>query len=199
MSAAGLATTISYQLGWPLRVIGIVGSLGLLLVILELVRRRQLKEEYTVLWVLTGVVLLLLAAWEGALRTVAEAIGASSEASMLYFFGLIFVVFLLLHFSVRVSRLERRVVSLMQEIALLGTANRDRLRASADGAPNGARDAHASTREGAAEGRGGAAVPVAGVSAAGVPAAGVSAGARADTPSARRDEVPVGQRPVPRS
>ena len=131
MSPAVLGATINYQLGWPLRVIGIIGSLGLLLFILELVRRRQLKEEYTVLWVITGLVLLLLAAWEPLLRAIAEAIGASSEASMLYFFGLIFVVALLLHFSVRVSRLERRVTSMMQEIALLGAATRN-------GAVNGA-------------------------------------------------------------
>jgi len=136
MSAALLGSTISYQLGWPLRVIGIVGSLGLLLFILELVRRRQLKEEYTVLWVITGLVLLLLAAWEPLLRTIAEAIGASSEASMLYFFGLIFVVALLLHFSVRVSRLERRVTSMMQEIGLLGAVNRN-VALNGAGAPEG--------------------------------------------------------------
>ena len=136
MSAALLGSTISYQLGWPLRVIGIVGSLGLLLFILELVRRRQLKEEYTVLWVITGFVLLLLAAWELLLRSIAEAIGASSEASMLYFFGLIFVVALLLHFSVRVSRLERRVVAMMQEIALLGAASRNGKRNGAAAPPS---------------------------------------------------------------
>jgi hypothetical protein len=129
--SALLGSTINYQLGWPLRVIGIVGSLGLLLFIFELVRRRELKEEYTVLWVITGLVLLLLAAWEPLLRAIAEAIGASSEASMLYFFGLIFVVALLLHFSVRVSRLERRVTSMMQEIGLLGVTERN-------GALNGA-------------------------------------------------------------
>jgi hypothetical protein len=133
MSGALLGSTINYQLGWPLRVIGIIGSLGLLVFILELVRRRQLKEEYTVLWVITGLVLLLLAAWEPLLRTIAEAIGASSEASMLYFFGLLFVVALLLHFSVRVSRLERRVTSMMQEIGLLGALKRN-------GALNGAGD-----------------------------------------------------------
>jgi hypothetical protein len=138
-----LASTISYELGWPLRVIGIVGSVALLVIILELVRRRQLKEEYTVLWVITGVVLLLLAAWEGLLRVVAEAIGASSEASMLYFFGLIFVMLLLLHFSVRVSRLERRVTSMVQEIALLGAA-RNGARNGAEALPGGV---PAATRE----------------------------------------------------
>jgi hypothetical protein len=136
MTALPLAAKISYQLTWPLRVIGIAGSVALLLFIFELVRRRQLKEEYTVLWVLTGLVLLLLAAWEGLLRKVAEAIGASSEASMLYFFGLIFVVFLLLHFSVRVSRLERRVLSMVQEIALLGVASPSNGSSSLAGANN---------------------------------------------------------------
>jgi len=108
------------MISWNLRIIGIVGSVALLLFIVEMVRRRELKEEYTVLWVLTGLVLLSLAAWEGLLRDVRNLIGASSEASTLYFFGLLFVVALVLHFSVRVSRLERRVTSMMQEIALLG-------------------------------------------------------------------------------
>jgi hypothetical protein len=125
------------MISWNLRIIGIVGCIGLLLFILELVRRRQLKEEYTVLWVLTAVVLLLFAAWEGLLRDVRNLIGASSEASTLYFFGLIFVVALLMHFTVRVSRLERRVVAMMQEIALLGASNRNGARNGDGGAPEG--------------------------------------------------------------
>ncbi len=103
-----------------LRIVAIAGSLTLLIFIVELVRRRRLKEEYSVLWVATALVLLLLAAWGGLLRELAHLIGADSQASTLYFFGLLFVVFLLLHFSVRVSNLERRVIVLVQEIALLG-------------------------------------------------------------------------------
>jgi len=103
-----------------LRVLAIAGSLALLVFIVELVRRRRLKEEYSVLWVLTALVLLLLAAWSGLLKDLTHDIGAISQASTLYFFGIIFVVFLLLHFSIRVSELERRVVVLLQEIALQG-------------------------------------------------------------------------------
>lgn len=102
-----------------LRIIAIAGSVALLLFIVELVRRRRLKEEYSVLWVITALVLLLLAVWGGLLRDLTHLIGAVSQASTLYFFGLLFVVFLLLHFSMRVSALERRVVVLVQEIALL--------------------------------------------------------------------------------
>jgi len=103
-----------------LRIVAIAGSLALLIFIIELVRRRHLKEEYSVLWVATALALLLLAAWEGLLRDLAHFIGANSQASTLYFFSILFVVFLLLHFSVRVSKLEHRVVVLLQEVALLG-------------------------------------------------------------------------------
>lgn len=107
-----------------LRIIAIVGSVALLVFIVELVRRRRLKEEYSVLWVLTAMALLLLAVWGGLLRDLTHLIGAVSQASTLYFFGLLFVVFLLLHFSVRVSNLERRVIVLLQEIALMGERDR---------------------------------------------------------------------------
>lgn len=106
-----------------LRIIAIAGSLALLIFIIELVRRRHLKEEYSVLWVTTALAVLLLAVWEGLLRNLAHFIGAMSQASALYFFGMIFVIFLLLHFSVRISKLERRVVVLLQEIALFGERN----------------------------------------------------------------------------
>ncbi len=103
-----------------LRIVAIAGSLGLLLFVIELVRRHRLKEEYSVLWVTTALVLLLLAAWGGLLRSLTHAIGAQSQASTLYFFGLLFALALLLHFSVRVSHLEKRVTTMIQEVALLG-------------------------------------------------------------------------------
>jgi hypothetical protein len=109
-----------------LRIVALVGSIGLLLFIIELVRRRRLKEEYTVLWVLTAIVFILLAAWTNLLRELTHAIGAISESSTLYFFGILFVILLLLHFSVRVSALERKLVSLIQELGLL-TAQRKEL------------------------------------------------------------------------
>ncbi len=107
-----------------LRIVAIAGSVALLVFIVELVRRRRLKEEYSVLWMATAVALLLLAAWGGLLHDLAQLIGADSQASALYFFGILFVVSLLLHFSVRVSALERRVVVLLQEVAMLNERER---------------------------------------------------------------------------
>jgi hypothetical protein len=102
------------------RAIAIVGALMLLLLIVDLVRRRRLKEEYSVLWVITALVLLVLASWYELLQEITDAIGGVADSSTLFFFGLLFAFLMLLHFSVRVSALERRLTALVQEIGLLG-------------------------------------------------------------------------------
>lgn len=102
-----------------IRIITIAGAVGVVVLILELVRRRKLKEEYSVLWVLTSLVVLVLAVWFGALEGITKLIGATLPSSTLFFFGLLFVLVLSLHFSVRISSLERLVTTLVQEIALM--------------------------------------------------------------------------------
>ena len=101
------------------RILAVAGSLFVLGLIIELVRRRQLKEEYSLLWILTAVVLLVFALWYELLLKVTDLIGAVLPSSTLFFFGLVFVLLMLLHFSVRVSMLERRITALVQEIGLI--------------------------------------------------------------------------------
>jgi len=101
------------------RILAVAGSLFVLGLIVELVRRRQLKEEYSLLWILTALVLLVFALWYELLLKVTDLIGAVLPSSTLFFFGLVFVLLMLLHFSVRVSMLERRITALVQEIGLL--------------------------------------------------------------------------------
>jgi hypothetical protein len=101
------------------RIVASAIALVLLLFIVELVRRRRLKEEYSVLWVTTAVVILVLAAWYQPLRWASHAVGAVADSSTLFFFGLVFAFLLLLHFSVRISALERQLTALVQEIGLL--------------------------------------------------------------------------------
>jgi glycosyltransferase involved in cell wall biosynthesis len=102
------------------RLLAIVGSLALLIMVVDLVRRRRLKEEYSVLWVAAAAVLLVLAAWYQLLGWVTTAIGGVALSTTLFFFALLFVFFMLLHYSVSISSLERRLTALVQEIALLG-------------------------------------------------------------------------------
>jgi hypothetical protein len=101
------------------QIVGIIGAAGLLLVILELVRRRRLLERYALLWLLAGVVLLGLAIWRGALEQLAKLVGIASPPNALFFVAFGFVLVLLLHFSVAVSRLTDQSKVLAQRVALL--------------------------------------------------------------------------------
>lgn len=101
------------------QIVGIAGAAVLLLVILELVRRRRLLERYALLWLLAGVVLLGLAIWRGALEQLATLVGIASPPNALFFVAFAFVLVLLLHFSVAVSRLTDQSKVLAQRLALL--------------------------------------------------------------------------------
>jgi hypothetical protein len=102
-----------------LQIVAVTCAVGLLLFVLELVRRRSLMERYALLWVLASVVILALAVWDEALGTVARQLGIVSAPNALFFVALAFVLLLLLHFSAAMSRLTDQSKVLAQRQAIL--------------------------------------------------------------------------------
>lgn len=97
-----------------------VASLLLLLIVLELIRGRRLKERYALLWLVTGLVLLVLSVWRGGLNTIAGWLGVSGyPPAILFAAAILFVIAVLLHYSTVLSRLTDDNVLLAQEVALL--------------------------------------------------------------------------------
>jgi len=106
----------------PLRVsiVGVVASVLLILVILELIRGRRLKERYALLWLVTGVVLLVLSAWRDGLNTVAGWLGVTGyPPAVLFAVATLFILLVLLHYSTVLSKLTDENVDLAQRVALL--------------------------------------------------------------------------------
>jgi hypothetical protein len=101
------------------QVVAILGASALLLAVLELVRRRRLLERYALLWLLSSAVLLGLAIWRGFLEDIANAIGVAYPPNALFLIAFLFILLLLLHFSVVVSRLADQSKVLAQRLALL--------------------------------------------------------------------------------
>jgi hypothetical protein len=99
-------------------------AIALLAIVLDLVRRRRLLERYALLWLLSSFVLLALAIWRDVLDRVAATLGVAFPPNALFVIALGFVLLLLLHFSVAVSRLSDQGKVLAQRLALL----EDRLR-----------------------------------------------------------------------
>jgi hypothetical protein len=106
----------------PVRVsiVGVVASLILILVVLELVRGRRLKERYALLWLATGLVLLVLSAWRGGLNTIAGWLGVEGyPPAVLFAVATLFILLVLLHYSTVISKLTDENVELAQRVALL--------------------------------------------------------------------------------
>jgi hypothetical protein len=95
-------------------------SVILVLVVFELIRSRRLRERYALLWLLTGIVLVVLSAWRGGLNTIAGWLGVRGyPPAVLFAVGLLFVIAVLLHYSTVISRLSDQNVILAQRLALL--------------------------------------------------------------------------------
>ena len=98
---------------------GFIIAFTILIVIIELVRRRKLREEYSWVWILTGIMLFGFVLRYDILYRITRLIGATLPTSTLFFFGLIFVILLCLQYAVRISTFDGKIRALTQEIALL--------------------------------------------------------------------------------
>jgi hypothetical protein len=100
-------------------IVAVVCSAVLLGYVIEAVRRRKLREEYSILWIVTASVILLLALIQPALKLVARALGIATPVNALFLIGFAFTTLILLHFSTVISRLARENRDLAQRYALL--------------------------------------------------------------------------------
>ena len=91
---------------------------GIMLVTFEMIRRRKLKEEYSLLWFLTGCVILLFSIFPDVLYWLSERLHLYHLATMLLVaFG--FLLCIVLHYSTVISRLSEHEKELAQRVAIL--------------------------------------------------------------------------------
>ena len=101
------------------QLIGIIISFILLVLIIWLVKRRKLSEEYSIFWMFVGISLLILSILKKILIVFTQLLGFPAPITSLLFFGIIFLICLSLFFSIRISRLQKELLILTQELALL--------------------------------------------------------------------------------
>lgn len=101
------------------QVIVAFGAALLVLYVLDLVRRRRLSEEYSLLWVVASVVVAILGFSTPLLVWITRKLGVLGEASTVFAFGLAFAVAMLLYLSLKLSRLGFENQELTRDLALL--------------------------------------------------------------------------------
>ena len=131
-----------------IQIVSIAGCALLLLIVLELVRQRRFLERYALLWLFSALVLLGLAIWRDALEVIANALGIIYPPNALFVIAGGFVLVLLLHFSLAVSRLSEQSKVLAQRQALLEERQRQvEARLESPSSSSSSADAEASARD----------------------------------------------------
>jgi hypothetical protein len=109
------------DLSMPFRqqVFALVVSVVIFIFVIDLVRRRRLREEYSVLWLVTSVVMFILVFKYEWLVAITQWIGATTSSTTLFIGSLVFLMLLSVQFCIKISRLTDQVKDLSQENALL--------------------------------------------------------------------------------
>jgi len=102
-----------------IQILAIIGSALLIAFIFELIRRKRLREEFSILWLAMGGVFLVLSIFRGLLDRFSYAIGIAYPPAALFLILIIGLMFILIHFSVAISELKETQKKLVQEVGLL--------------------------------------------------------------------------------
>lgn len=93
-------------------------SLGLLILILHLVRKRQLKIEHSILWLVISSVIFITVVWQDLADRLAYMIGIDYPPALFFVLAIFFGILMLLHFSIEISKLKGQNKTLNQESSL---------------------------------------------------------------------------------
>ena len=101
------------------QIFALITSAFIFFVVIEMVRKRQLREEYSVLWLVTSVLMFVLVLRYEWLVAVTKLIGAGLPTTTLFLGSIIFLMLLSVQFCIKISRLTDQVKNLSQENALM--------------------------------------------------------------------------------
>lgn len=105
-------------MGFGLQLLAITLSIILLVLVIELIRQRRLREKYALLWFATAIVILILSLKLDLLSFIAKALGIQIASNALFLFGIVFLVLIVLGLTITASGLARKNERLAQEFAI---------------------------------------------------------------------------------
>ncbi len=101
------------------KIFALIVSAIVFFVTVDMVRRKKLREEYSVLWLSTSIVMFVLILKYDWLVSLTNLIGAVVPTTTLFIGALIFLMLISIQFSIKLSSLSDQVKNLAQENALL--------------------------------------------------------------------------------
>lgn len=102
-----------------LQIVIAVIIISVLVLIINMVRKKKIDLRYALSWICLAIALLLLDIFPGIMEWMAELIGIKTPSNMVFFFGFLLLVIIIYSLTASVSRLSNKTKQLTQELALL--------------------------------------------------------------------------------
>jgi hypothetical protein len=102
-----------------MQIISLLFSILILYTIFEMVRKKKIKEEYSILWFLMGLVFIAISIFPSIIDTLGKIFGIAYAPTLILLLLFAFVLTVLIHFSIVLSALTDKNNTLIQEIGLI--------------------------------------------------------------------------------
>lgn len=103
------------------QVFAIIGNLIFFYFVINLVRKKRIREEYSLLWIMFGLVFLVFSFWREGLEILASWLGIYYAPMAFLLILILGILSILIHYSVIISGMSEQNKSLVQELGLLKT------------------------------------------------------------------------------
>jgi len=104
---------------YKIQIISIVGALAFMFFIFRLIAKGKLREEYSIIWIICTVILLVFSFWRNGLDVMAKLLGVYYAPALVFLAAIFAIIVFLVHLSVVNSRQHEQIKKLTQEMAIL--------------------------------------------------------------------------------
>ncbi len=106
-------------LSFVIQLVSIVGASIFMVMIFRLIIQGRLREEYSIIWILCTLILVVFSIWRKGLDQISHWLGVYYPPSLIFLAAIAAIIVFLVHLSIVVSKLQSQVKILTQEIAFL--------------------------------------------------------------------------------
>lgn len=102
-----------------IQLISAIGASLFMLVIFRLIAKGKLREEYSIIWILCTVLLIVFALWRKGLEKISLLLGVYYAPSLIFLAAIFAITIFLVHLSLVNSKLQNQIKNLTHEVAFL--------------------------------------------------------------------------------
>lgn len=102
-----------------IQIVSIIFSIFLLVLIAILIRKKKIREEYAILWILIFLIFLLLSIFRGAIDTISSLLGIQYQPASLFLILIASLFLLTFHFSLVISDMKKKINHLAMTLSIL--------------------------------------------------------------------------------